>query len=83
MDFDLELETFRTGMVKTENVLETECSSGMKGFSGRRSVTSETLDVTEALDRILGVVDFSAKAICSLDTCHHFDENQILTTTKF
>jgi len=35
------------------------------------------------VSRMLGVLDFSGKTLGSLDTCHHPDVGQILTTTVF
>jgi len=52
----------------------------MEGSSGRRNVTSRRLDVAEAPGWTLGVVDTTGEALGSLDTCHHPDEGQILTT---
>ena len=42
----------------TEDIFRTEGSVGMEGSSRLRSVTSGSLDVANALDRTLGVVDF-------------------------
>ena len=49
-------------------------SSGQRGALGWPGVV-------DAPNWTLRVVDFSRKALGSLDTCHHFDEGQILTTT--
>ena len=46
-----------------------------------RMMTLEKLDVVEAPDWTLGVVDFLGKVLDSRDMCHYSDEGQILTTT--
>ena len=38
-------------------------------------------DMTEAPNWTLGVVDFLVEVLGGLDTCHHLNEGQILTTT--
>jgi len=47
--------------LRTENVFGTEGCSRMKGPTGQRSVTSGRLDMMDAPDKTLGVVDFSGK----------------------
>ena len=46
-------------------------------------MTSENLNVAEALGWTLGAVDFSGKILGSWDTYHHPDKDQILTTILY
>jgi len=56
-----------------------KCDSTLTIFSGRR-VALGWPRVTVAPGWILRVMNFSEKALDSLDTCHHSDGGQILTT---
>ena len=68
--------------LRTEDIFGTKGSSRMEGSSGWRNATSGKLNATEALGWTLRGVNFSREALGSLDTCHHLDAGQILTTTN-
>ena len=57
-----------------------EGNSGLGMSLGQRGALGWP-GVVDAPNWTLRVVDFSRKALGSLDTCHHFDEGQILITT--
>ena len=65
-----------SGVVRSSNVkgFGSEISSGQRVALGR-------LGLTDVPGWTLGVVDFSRKVLDSLDTWHHPDADQILTTT--
>ena len=56
-------------------------ASGPRTSSGRRRVPGWP-GAADTPDRTLEVVDFLGEALGSLNTCHHPDKGEILTTIK-
>ena len=57
-----------------------ECAFDLRTSSPRRVAPGRS-GVAEAQGWTLGVMNFSEEALSSLDTCHHLNAGQILTTT--
>ena len=79
--FDSELKTSDYEKFRSDNVFKVvKCNSGLR-ISSRMESNPERLRVAKASRWTLGVLDFAREVLDNLDTCHHPDTGQILTTT--